>query len=148
MIPTIIRDITNEHTILIPKEFIVRHDDDFISIVIPGGFNWNHHAKYFCKDCRAFFNSLGTINYRWILQDEHEIKLIDWNSFGQEEDHFKNLSKFEVSYNFNGSKLKLRLQAIDKTILEARSILHESAEEYEYCSEIARLIDNTNNNQH
>ncbi len=133
------------HEILIEDKLVLRNDEDFISIELPEGFNWHHHAIN-CSDCGAFLDSFGKPKYQWLVQLEDEYYRIDLVGFGELNDYNANLSRFENSSGFHGTKWRFKIREINEASLEALKIIRQDEEQYERCAELRDIDDFLNKN--
>ena len=131
-----------ESRIDLDNEFVIR-SDDFISIEINGGFNWHQHASN-CPDCKKFIDDFGLNTYRWLLDYEDDLFILDLREF-EVNDHFKNLSQFIISKEFHGTKLKFKKWGFTDDSLRQLILLHENLEEYENCGELLNISKYINN---
>lgn len=128
------------HEIFIDEKCILRNDDDFISIELPAGFNWHHHALN-CIDCKAFLGSFGKSTYQWLVQIGEEYNRIDLVGFGELNDYNVNLSRFESSSGFHGTKWRFKIREINRASLEALKIIRQDEQQYERCAELRDIND-------
>ena len=137
--------VNPHHEILIEDKFVLRCDDDFFSIELPDGLNWHHHAIN-CSDCKAFRDSFGNSQYLWYVQLGEEYYRIDLVGFGELNDHNTNLSRFESSSGFHGTKWRFKIREINVASLEALKIIRQDEEQYERCVELIDIIHFLNKN--
>jgi len=125
------------HLIEIGEEYVIS-DDEFIRLEFD--FDWINHTLT-CTDCKVFKNSLVDMNsaYRWYLQSENEIFLLDSSEFAKN-NHYKNSFKNTISDHFTGVRLKIK--KMDLTYLKINEIRlkKESEERYEQCAELRNVI--------
>lgn len=122
------------YEIEIDDHFILRSDDDFVSIQIPN-FNWHHHSNS-CNDCKALIESFGKKTYEWLFQFDGEVHHMDLDNFGPVDDHFVNSSSYKSGNDFTGSRMKFKLRDASTAVFEAKLHLHALNEEYERCKEL------------
>jgi hypothetical protein len=107
--------------------------------MIPGFF-WHHHAAYKCSDCKAFHDSFGKSTYEWLLYHDNQYFLLDLKEFGDEHEHFSNISQFNISSSFSGTRLKFGWKKIDSDFAYDLLTFHENEEKYESCHELQQVI--------
>ena len=127
------------YEILIDDKCVLRCDEEFISIELPGSFNWHHHAQN-CIECKAFLSSFGKATYKWLLEFCDQHYRLDLVGFGKQTDYYTNLSKFENSKDFWGTKWRFKITEINRASLEALLIIRKEDEQYERCSELKDII--------
>jgi len=121
--------------IFIEDKFVARCDDEFISIELPAGFNWHQHAQS-CIDCKAFLSSFGKATYQWNVYAFEQYYRLDLVGFGRLDDYNINLSKFEISENFSGTKLRFKIIEINTASLEALLLIRKVEQQFERCAEL------------
>lgn len=126
------------HQIDIDEKFVIR-DDDFISIEIGGGFDWNRHAME-CGDCKAFIDSLGKDTYKWILKSGNEHFLLMLDEFGHQKEYLKNLFSLINSTSFYGTRAKFKKIRATIEDIDNLRIEFEADEQYENCAELRNTI--------
>ena len=127
--------VTPSYEILIEDRFVVRCDDEFISIELPAGLNWHQHAQS-CTNCKAFLSSFGKATYQWNMFAFEQYYRLDLIGFGKLDNYSINLSRFESSKDFWGTKLRLKIIEINTASLEALLLIKIEEQQYERCAEL------------
>lgn len=133
---------TNEHRILIPDNHLIKPfstKDDYFSIELKN-FDWPKHTNT-CVDCRALLDACRNPTYAdWLVNLDGEVRLLDLNMFGKEEDYFTNLLLRSYSYNFTGTKMRFNTIRIT----DINSLIQEfvDQEEYRICGRLATIRKN------
>jgi len=124
--------------IFMPKDY-----EDVPHVIIElRGLNFHTHSLT-CKDCKSFINSFGTRNMDWFISYSGKVKRLDLLRF--ENQFLDNHSTFKISEFENGSLLKINLSTLpsDKEELQALLQANSVLENFEYCSLLQNLINET-----
>ncbi len=135
----IIQNILTNHSITLDESFIIGHDDNFITLKLPRGFDWLDHTRD-CEDCGKFLQDIGNNSTSWTLIIEDDRWLIDpTTEFGK-----NTYTSSEVSTTTtNGvpqSWLKLRIRPVDKEFIKHRLTDEETKENYERCAVLRDVL--------
>ena len=134
--------IRNNYKISIPKEFILFdslydsiNDKLNIYVNIEMYNDWNRHAET-CKECGEFFKYIFSKmdDDEWVIEYGNEVYHIIPNNFG--DNYLDNICSYTISYDFTGSRLKLKTRRIRENDMKK----YEISEKYEMCNYINKKL--------
>lgn len=136
----LIQNILTDHSIEFDEKFIIGHDDNFITLELPKGFDWLDHTRE-CDDCGKFLKDIEDGSASWLLSIDNERWLIDpATEFGDKKSYPLSHLSTTVTNGVSQSWLKLRIRPIDKDFIEHRQTDELQKENYERCAVLRDVL--------